>query len=237
MKKVIFFIFIVCITALLATGASAAQNVVYVQDGGTGNGATAENPIGSLTKAYSALGEEGGTVVLCGECKISARTAMPAHTSAVTLTSAYGGTDYRTKGAAIRFTTVATLWLGGPTEIDSLHIILDPAASAGCVLSANFHPLTIGRDVIIEDLYAGSGTNSGLYLVAGATNPAARLLQANPRFPSIAGSINKSARSAVPFPTFRTQERCAFIWVEPHRRRRSISAPSPPAQKGATPYS
>lgn len=169
MKKVIFFIFIACITALLATGASAAQNVVYVQDGGTGNGATAENPIGSLTKAYSALGEEGGTVVLCGECKISARTAMPAHTSAVTLTSAYGGTDYRTKGAAIRFTTAATLWLGGPTEIDSLHIILDPAASAGCVLSANFHPLTIGRDVIIEDLYAGSGTNSGLYLVAGAT--------------------------------------------------------------------
>ena len=57
MKKYFaFFVLLLC--GLFAVGVSAADSVVYVADGGTGDGTSAATPLGSLTDAYNALGSD-----------------------------------------------------------------------------------------------------------------------------------------------------------------------------------
>ena len=52
--------------SLLCISMSAASGVVYVKDGGTGDGRSASSPLGSMLDAYNALGTDGGTIVVCG---------------------------------------------------------------------------------------------------------------------------------------------------------------------------
>ena len=39
---------------------AAAEKVVFVKEGGSGNGSSADSPVGTLDKAYSLLGDAGG---------------------------------------------------------------------------------------------------------------------------------------------------------------------------------
>ena len=67
MKKTVLFILASIILGLLMCFASfAADSVVYVADGGIGDGSSATTPVGTLDAAYAALGDNGGTVVVVG---------------------------------------------------------------------------------------------------------------------------------------------------------------------------
>ncbi|MBE6564293.1 MAG: hypothetical protein E7655_03325 [Ruminococcaceae bacterium] len=131
MKKYVFlfclFLLFACLTAALLP-AHAEQTVVFIADGGTGDGSSPESPLGEGPEyaafqkgAYSksainrAMGKlmaqgTGGTVVLCGPVtlKWGATQQDPAGTDEVgvcpdnkktdlpfTVTSVYGGVDYR----------------------------------------------------------------------------------------------------------------------------------------------
>mgnify|MGYP001405491056 CR=1 FL=1 len=69
MRKTFLFVLSLLICAVLCTAAVfAAEQTVYVKDGGTGDGLTPGSPVGSLTKAYDALDlTKDCTVVLCGK--------------------------------------------------------------------------------------------------------------------------------------------------------------------------
>ncbi len=83
---------------LFAVPASAAEKVVYVKDGGTGDGSSASAPLGSLEDAIKALATTGGTIkvvdviTLVPNATATAQVAEyfiePAHDRQITITSA-----------------------------------------------------------------------------------------------------------------------------------------------------
>ena len=102
MKKHLFiFLFCAFLLLCLAVSAFAADKVVFVANGGTGDGASASAPIGKLADAYAALGDEGGTLVLMNKYSLSARIDLPKHSGKITWTSVYNDIDYRESGAML----------------------------------------------------------------------------------------------------------------------------------------
>ena len=91
MKKnlCIALIFVLLVFAL-ALSALASDKVVYVRDGGTGNGLSATTPVGSLAAAANALGGAGGSIVLVGDTTISSKTTIPEQADDLTITAQDG---------------------------------------------------------------------------------------------------------------------------------------------------
>ena len=97
MRKVFFSAFFgIFLCLVLCVCAFAADKVVYVADGGSGDGSSATAPVGTLGDAYAALGAEGGTIVIVGKVTVADDFTEPTHSGVVTLTQVYGGNDYRT---------------------------------------------------------------------------------------------------------------------------------------------
>ena len=105
MKKYRIWLSLVLVAAALfalSVAASAADNVVFLATGGTGDGSTPDAPIGRLTTAMDALdlSRDDATVVIVGEFKQTNFFAYKEEFSGkVTVTSVYDGVDYRTQGA------------------------------------------------------------------------------------------------------------------------------------------
>ncbi|MBQ7171316.1 MAG: glycoside hydrolase family 43 protein [Clostridia bacterium] len=76
----------------------APEKVVYLADGGTGNGATPTSPLGTLKDAFAALKTAGGRIVVCGVYSHTETPALPVCAAPVTITAKDGETDYRTQG-------------------------------------------------------------------------------------------------------------------------------------------
>ena len=78
-------------------------NVVYLGGTGAGDGSTPEKALNNLMAAYDALDlSKDCTIVVCGEfTQAKSFNYTKNFTGSVTLTSVYGGVDYRKSGAAI----------------------------------------------------------------------------------------------------------------------------------------
>ncbi len=140
-KKIIFAIVFVCLLSVCAFAAD--ETVLYIADGGSGDGSSASAPLGTLTDAYAALGEGDTVIVLCGKYTVSETFISPTHKGKVTITSVYGGTDYRkTKSAA--FVLGANFYCGGETVIDGIKIVSNTDYAG---IFANYYKLTIGKNV------------------------------------------------------------------------------------------
>ena len=88
MQKRILITWILC--ALLTLAVFGAERTVYVADGGTGSGTTAQTPCGTLAAACNALGGEGGTVCLVGDTTLSTITTVPEQSGDLTITAQNG---------------------------------------------------------------------------------------------------------------------------------------------------
>ncbi len=163
MKKLLIASLILC---LLSISAFAAENVVYVSDGGTGNGSTAETPVGTLADAYAALGSNGGTIVVVGKVSVTSHFTEPAHSGKITVTQVYGTNDYRTGSdhginiAQCRYilngdTTFKNLTFRGDTSKMYDHILLvaqfnnlviDEGVS--CVNYGDFSTIAFGASIL-----------------------------------------------------------------------------------------
>ena len=103
--------------------ASSAQSVVYLSDSGSdsNSGTTADAPVKTMACAYKKIGGNG-TVVVCGEYSITlaADGELPTGTGTVTLTSVYGGVDYRAKGALLNIGT--NLFIGSDMHINNINM-------------------------------------------------------------------------------------------------------------------
>ena len=140
------------------------SDVVFVADGGNGDGKTASSPLGSLADAYGKL-ENGGTIVICGKYTMgnTVTNTMPAHTSNITITSVFGGVDYRTTNSAmISFDGTNFVKFAGPTVFDAVTMSLDKTAAGICM---NFNPVTITESVSV--VQASGGTGYYMYLIIG----------------------------------------------------------------------
>ncbi len=123
---------------------SAKDNVVFVTSfGKVDNGGTSEHDsVNSLSLAVAMLKETGGTVVVCAPLTEKA-VYLVEHEKPITITSLYGGIDYReTNDAVLNFS--GNITLGGDTTFDS--IILNETANA-LAINCCYNNLTIGEDV------------------------------------------------------------------------------------------
>ena len=164
MKKFWLFLSLLLLCAICITAVGAADKVVYLADGGTGDGTSASTPVGTLTDAYNVLGTDGGTIVICGTYSLSASVLVPEHTGTVTITCKYGDVDYReTNGANFYEPGSYVLRLNGPTVIDGVKFVIVSGKSPW--IAAHFHDLTIGADVSMVN--ASGKTAKQLRIVGG----------------------------------------------------------------------
>ncbi len=138
--------------------APGSSEVVYVCDGGTGDGKTPEQPLGSLLDAFTALGDDGGTIVLTGKVTLEGHfnnKNTVRHTGLLVITGkASSGTVY--PDAELNYTGASNTNLGGPTLLENLKL----TAPQGKNLNLYACPaLTIGAGVVTSgnqlNLFAG----------------------------------------------------------------------------------
>ena len=128
----------------LAVPVNAAEAVVYVKDGGTGNGGSPSSPVGTLEAAYARVLEISeikndpnaeAVIVICGTVTISDHfnyNGKLAHKGKLTYTSVYGE-DFRATSdarlvvsapskSALSVNDEHRFVLGGPTRFEALTI-------------------------------------------------------------------------------------------------------------------
>ena len=132
-------------------------NVIYLADGGSGDGRSAASPVGDLNHAIALLGGDG-TVVVCGRYTPGSAYTVRTQIGKLTLTAKDRTTDYRTAGACIVMN--GTLALGGETRMESLAF----TAGGTSTIYAKGYPLTIGDDV---DTTLTDGNAGYISLVGG----------------------------------------------------------------------
>ena len=140
--------------------------VVFVRDGGDGDGSSPLNAMGDVTEASAKL-SGGGTIVVCGKVAPQNGKTLRYTGGKVTITSFYGGLDY-----AVLDDAQIELWkylsLADETEIRDIRIV---AAANDTYISAEGNRLTVGEGVRCEifydnrtedypDLVAGSAVNA-----------------------------------------------------------------------------
>lgn len=76
--------------SLLALTVGAADVQIFVADGGTGNGMSAQSPLGSLSAAIDALDGRGGEIVLASDTTVSAKTTVPEQSGDLTFSAVNG---------------------------------------------------------------------------------------------------------------------------------------------------
>ncbi len=91
----------------------ATDGVVFVGGRGVGDGSTSQQPMSSLADAVKALGERGGTVVVCAPLRVDSAT-LAAYED-LKITSVYGGVDFQKESGA-KLELVNYIVLGGRTE-------------------------------------------------------------------------------------------------------------------------
>ncbi|MBQ4598423.1 MAG: S-layer homology domain-containing protein [Clostridia bacterium] len=121
----------------------ASSDVVYVSASGklTNGGTSPSDAVDTLGLAVAMLREKGGTVVVCGPLE-TAELHLVACGGPVTVTSVYGGVDYRTKGAQLSVKGAVTL--GSALVLENLTV---NGAASGKSINCNYHDFTVGAGV------------------------------------------------------------------------------------------
>lgn len=138
---------VLALSVIPAFTVSAAENVVYVKDGGTGDGSAADKPLGKLYDAFTKLSvmKDGGTVVLVGNVTLTDLFEEPEHEGKITVTGLYGGKDY---APIINVATTQHYKLNGDTTFEHLTFCL----TGTWVMRARFHALEFGEGIVTTDI-------------------------------------------------------------------------------------
>ncbi len=161
MKKLILVLIAVIMLSFaigMAISASAAEPVVYVCEGGKGDGSSESSPLGLLSDAYKKLGDNGGKIVICGSYKLASNFHEPDHTGKVTVTQKHGSKDYR-NGTANSLYIVGQgrrYFLAGPTTFENINFKGDLSAQYNYILwVAQFNPIVMGEGITSIDFKYG----------------------------------------------------------------------------------
>lgn len=172
MKKHLFFTLTLLLLAVWMSSlpfyaeTDDGNTVVYLADGGKGDGSSAESPVGSLTKAYDTLDlTKDCTVVLVGKFTQSANfTRTASYTGSVTLTSVYGSTDYRKTNNAVYEVNNKRFYLFGETTFEHM----DFNVTGDFMLTiAQHNKITVGEGVTITGSKLSGGTVAKAFSILG----------------------------------------------------------------------
>ena len=156
---------------LFAVPASAAEKVVYVSDGATGDGSSATSPLGTLDAAISALSTSGGTIKVVGEVTLVANASStydadpcgyysaPKYDRQITITS----NDKVNKAKLIWTADCQWFALSGPTVIENIKLVHNIGSSQARLLARGNH-LTMGEGL---EMYLGDVLQDTSVIAAG----------------------------------------------------------------------
>ncbi|MBQ2863635.1 MAG: hypothetical protein IJE84_05605, partial [Clostridia bacterium] len=160
------------------------SSVLFVADGGSGDGSSPDSPLSSLSTAIKILKDKGGRIVLCKKVTLNTY-AEPAHSKEILITSYYGGVDYReSAGAALELNTKYTA--AGPVKFDDI-IIKTPGKTQLFFGAGN--PIEFGSGV---DCVIPLGTSNYPQVFGGTNNKSgsisgASVVISGGRFKRVAG--------------------------------------------------
>ena len=141
MKKSLLISLIIAVMAVMVIGV-AAEEVVYINDGGDGTGFTADSPISSLEEAFEILAESGGgKVVITNTYTLTAPFYAPSHDENITIS---GGTVVADHASFNRF------YLAGPTTFENTKFAMgENNTSKTAMIVAGYHPLVLGKGITV----------------------------------------------------------------------------------------
>lgn len=156
------------ISALLAFAVSA-ENVVYLKDGGTGDGSSPENAVNTLTKAHNALDltKDDATIVVCGPYTQSVNWLYGGgeFTGTVTFTSVFGGVDYRESAGAVYNIGKYRFYCLGNNRFENMTI---NCTDEYCMLIGQHYDVTLGEGVSIKgEKLLGTATANSFTIIGG----------------------------------------------------------------------
>ena len=163
---------IALVTALLmlltfALCASAAGTATVVYLSGSGNneadGLTPETAVAGLNAAYNLLDpDKDCTVVLCGAFSQSTHFARAHSAKSITITSVYGGVDYRDSGAVYKTSKYARFGLADDTTFEN--VTFASADGTSFMVVGQHHAVTIGEGVAMNN-YTGGDIGKAFWVV------------------------------------------------------------------------
>ena len=152
MKKYLSILISALLCVMLAVAASAAD--VYVNDGGTGDGSSADKPLGSMTDAINAIAADGGKVIIVDTYTCAEEYREPEHAGDIVIT---GGKYVFTNGQYNRW------FLSGPGSTTFENITFAYGAGTTNLIVAQYNKLIMGEGIQCE------GTK--MYVVGGYQMP------------------------------------------------------------------
>lgn len=183
MKKKLIGLFLVLVTVVVSllvfsvTGSAEETEtpekgtVVFLSEGGTGDGSSALSPVSSLDDAYAALDlSKDCTIVVCGPfMQWIAWDYGTLYDGSVTFTSVYDGVDYRMTNDAIFRILYVNFVLWGDTRFE--YIDFNCASANGVHVDCGLNPFTIGYDVnITGSNLNGTADSASFFIVGGYQN-------------------------------------------------------------------
>lgn len=154
-----FTVFFIVLSCLLCLSVFAAENVVYLCDGGTGDGSSPDAALGSMEDAYTTLGDAGGEIVLVGTTTIASKFVAPAHSGKITITAV--------DNAALEF--MESFYCSGDTEFHTItlrNLSVETNSSPYHGIFGRAHDLTLGKNIISD---RQEGCNTYLSVIGGST--------------------------------------------------------------------
>ena len=145
------------LTFALCASAAGTATVVYLSGSGssTADGLTPETAVNSINTAYNRLDpNKDGTVVVCGEFTQSGHFARAHSAKSITLTSVYGGVDYRESGAIYKVNG-NRFALADDTTFENITF---ETAGGSFLVIAQHHAVTVGEGVAMNNF---DGTKEG----------------------------------------------------------------------------
>ena len=145
----------------------AKGNVVYVSNFGkmTNDGATPDTAVNNLGLAIAMLREKGGTVVVSSALDVK-ETHLVECGGNVTVTSVYGGVDYREMNSA-QLLVAGGITLASPITFENLSI---KTTASGKSINCNYNNFTVLSGVTCTGV-GDIAINGGYRVEAGALTP------------------------------------------------------------------
>ena len=153
------------LTFALCASAAGTAEVVYLSGSGdnAADGLTAETAVASINTAYNLLDpDKDGTVVLCGAFSQSTHFARAHSAKSITITSVYGGVDYRDSGAVYKTSKYARFGLADDTTFEN--VTFESSDGTSFMVVGQHHAVTIGEGVVMNN-YTGGDIGKAFWVV------------------------------------------------------------------------
>ena len=153
------------LTFALCASAAGTAEVVYLSGSGdnAADGLTPETAVAGLNAAYNLLDpDKDGIIVLCGEFLQKDSFARAHSAKSITITSVYGGVDYRDSGAVYKTAKYARFGLADDTTFEN--VTFESSDGTSFMVVGQHHAVTIGEGVAMNN-YIGGDIGKAFWVV------------------------------------------------------------------------